>query len=273
MFSRKYGYKPEKILQVKSMSNGLRNRIWNLFYQEEVQARASDVLDIETIMGHQDTIAEKIADKLGFLKSSAQTSLEEFVLGRAEWCEVYDFIEVNISFLQGKEKRDRTRQYNKILEDENAGYRIVAGSVTPITNDSEIKTIEDASTSQFESVNQHIEKALLHYADLKNPDYANSIKESISAVEAMCCIITNKSGKQATLGVTIKELERHGVYIHSAMKKGFESLYGYASDEDGIRHGGKDLKNVPAEDAKYMLVTCSAFINYLVEKWSKIENE
>ncbi len=25
----------------------------------------------------------------------------------------------------------------------------------------------------------------------------------------------------------------------------------------------------PAEDAKYMLVSCSAFVNYLIEKWSK----
>jgi hypothetical protein len=31
-----------------------------------------------------------------------------------------------------------------------------------------------------------------------------------------------------------------------------------------------DFKDVPAEDAKYMLVSCSAFVNYLVEKWSKI---
>ena len=41
------------------------------------------------------------------------------------------------------------------------------------------------------------------------------------------------------------------------------------SDEDGIRHGGIDFKWAPAEDAKYMLVSCSAFVNYLIEKWSK----
>ena len=52
----------------------------------------------------------------------------------------------------------------------------------------------------------------------------------------------------------------------------FKDLYGYASDENGIRHGGIDFKNVPPEDAKFMLVSCSAFVNYLIEKWSKVEN-
>ena len=35
------------------------------------------------------------------------------------------------------------------------------------------------------------------------------------------------------------------------MESGFSSLYGYTSDQDGIRHGGIDFKNAPAEDAKY----------------------
>ena len=41
-------------------------------------------------------------------------------------------------------------------------------------------------------------------------------------------------------------------------------------DEKGIRHAGIDFVDAPAEDAKYMLVSCSAFVNYLIEKWSKI---
>lgn len=62
------------------------------------------------------------------------------------------------------------------------------------------------------------------------------------------------------------------MHIHGAMKNAFSSLYGYASDENGIRYGGIDFANAPAEDAKYMLVFCSAFINYLIEKWSKHQN-
>lgn len=63
------------------------------------------------------------------------------------------------------------------------------------------------------------------------------------------------------------------MHIHGAMERAFLALYGYASDENGIRHGGIDFKNAPAEDAKYMLISCSTFVNYLMEKWSKIQNK
>lgn len=87
----------------------------------------------------------------------------------------------------------------------------------------------------------------------------------------MCCIITGTSGGQATLGATIKKLKDNGVHIHNAMERAFLALYGYTSDETGIRHGGIDFQRVPAEDAKYMLVSCSAFVSYLMEKWGKLD--
>ena len=40
---------------------------------------------------------------------------------------------------------------------------------------------------------------------MKNSDYENSIKESISVVEAMCCIITGLDGGNITLGKAIKK--------------------------------------------------------------------
>ena len=160
-----------------------------------------------------------------------------------------------------------------MLEQEKSGYRIVAGEVAPITNKSEIETIEQAANTDYPSVNQHIQKAVSLYADINSPDYENSIKESISAVEAICSIITGITGKEATLGNTIKHLKDRGLHIHKAMESGFSSLYGYTSDENGIRHGGIDFKNAPAEDAKYMLVSCSAFVNYLIEKWSKVKTD
>ncbi len=160
--------------------------------------------------------------------------------------------------------------YARILIDENQQYRIYRNQIVPLVSNEEMAEIESASATCFESVNRHIEKAWNHFADRKHPDYENSVKESISAVEAICCTITGTSGAQATLGAAIKKLKDNGVHIHGAMEKAFLALYGWASDENGIRHGGIDFKNVPAEDTKYMLVSCSAFVNYLIEKWSKV---
>ena len=275
MFSEKYGYKQEKKIQIKSITKELRNRIWNLFYQCELKPYEVDENFLDDFLSGKPTIEEKIVDKLGLSINSVtppKTRLRTYIEQSAKWYEVYDVVEIYISFLDKKKREQRTKQLNTIFEQEKSGYRIVLGEITPITNDAEIETIEQAAATPYDSVNQHISKALAHYADLKNPDYENSVKEAISAVEAMCCIITGTSGKQATLGNAIKKLEDKGVHIHGGMKQGFKDLYGYASDESGIRHGGKDFKSVPPEDAKFMLISCSAFVNYLIEKWSKVEN-
>ncbi|VAX31463.1 hypothetical protein MNBD_NITROSPINAE05-986, partial [hydrothermal vent metagenome] len=46
----------------------------------------------------------------------------------------------------------------------------------------------------------------------------------------------------------------------------FSSLYGYTSDEGGIRHALMESENVDFNDAKFMLVVCSAFINFVLGK-------
>ena len=54
--------------------------------------------------------------------------------------------------------------------------------------------------------------------------------------------------------------------IHPALKAGFSSIYGYTSSAEGIRHALQDQPSLKSEDALFMLVACSAFINYLVAK-------
>lgn len=279
MFSEKYGYKEPKIIQFESVSNELRNRIWNLFYQSEIKDGGLTSKRLNLALNGEQTIEEKIIDRLGFLINSAgkgqtaEAQLKEYVFQITQWYEIYDFIEIHLSYLKEDERKIRTKQYNVILEQEKAGYRIVSGEIAPITNEVEINTIEQSANTEFQSVNQHIQKALNLYADIKNPDYENSIKESISAVESICCIITGISGANATLGKALKKLKDCGIHIHQAMENAFLSLYGYTSDENGIRHGGIDFKSAPSEDAKYMLISCSAFVNYLIEKYKRVEED
>lgn len=273
MFSEKYGYKPEKAIEYECISDELRRRIWNLFSQQEIRAGGLTSKRLSQAVNGEQTIEEKIVDRMGFLidptskNLTTQAQLKSNILQFFSWFEVYDFIDIHLSFLTEDERAKRIKQYNDLLEQEKAGYRIVAGEVAPVTNESEIQAIEQAASTPYQSVNQHIKKALALYADLKAPDYENSVKESISAVEAMCCIIT---GKDATLNKAIEKLKNNGVHIHPALEKAFTSLYAYTCDEKGIRHAGIEFVDTPAEDAKYMLVSCSAFVNYLFEKWSKV---
>lgn len=130
----------------------------------------------------------------------------ESLFSKKEWHFVYDFIEVYLEKEFEKRKSNANnlaREFNRVLEEEKSGYRIVKRLVASITNKSELKSIEQSINTKYDSVNTHMSKALSLYSRCKNPDYENSIKESISAIESLCCIITDNN--KATLGDALKK--------------------------------------------------------------------
>ncbi|MCD8290578.1 MAG: hypothetical protein LUC91_03645, partial [Prevotella sp.] len=189
-----------------------------------------------------------------------------------KWYEKLDLLEFTIKYL-----RERVQKRNPVLdkfinrlnsefERLNFGYRIVNDEVVEITSEVEIKAIEDSLKSTHQNIRMHLDKALQLYAKRPDGDYSNSIKESISAVEAYCRERTGKS----TLGDALKNLESKGIVIPKALNDAFTKLYIYTNQPDtGIRHALMDTdgKYTPkAEEALFMLVSCSAFISYLMKK-------
>ena len=167
------------------------------------------------------------------------------------------------------EQTSFTELFNNVFEKEYVGYRFINNQVAPITEETEFEALGEAINSPYKNVNQHLDKSLKYFSDRTNPDYANSIKESISAVEAMCSIIL---GKSHTLGAALKNLEDNGFPIHPALKEGFLKIYDYTSDAPGIRHAGNlGGRGATFEEAKFMLVSCSAFINYLKSAQAKVQ--
>jgi hypothetical protein len=114
-----------------------------------------------------------------------------------------------------------------------------------------------------EAVSEHIKTALHLYSKKPDPDYRNSIKESISAVEAAVRIISGDTN--ATLGDALKVMDASKP-IHGAFKQALLKLYGYTSDEGGIRHSLLESTNIDESDARFMLITCSAFVNYFISR-------
>ena len=277
-FSERYGYKPvREIIQKESMDDNLRNGIWSLFtiylwnqvdyssYQSHGNINTSN---LKTLI---------IAYWLNFFKQPIDTIPIQFekVLYKVrssffncEWHEVYSFIEETLENYPREFKKNKelfTKELNNFLEKENSAYRIINNEITPITSEQEIQSIEDTlkNTNQYSGVQQHLNQALKLMSDRQNPDYRNSIKESISAVESICKIVTNED--KATLGKALKIIEdKHG--LHAALKGSLSQLYGYTSDADGIRHAMLEESNLSYIDAKFMLVACTNFINYLIEK-------
>ena len=267
-FSERYGY-VQKPLLFETISPALKNRIWNVYSCEIYTDGCSyDSHYLEEILDCLGLPFENVYDGSGVLSNLSK--LRNW-FDSAEWYRIYDFIEIYMAFLSPKQRVDARNNFNDVLRSENAGYRVSGFHVIPITNEIELQCIETAQETAYRSVNIHFQKATELYGKRPVPDYENTIKEAISAVEAMCCIITNS--KKATLGDALKRLESKGIKLHKALQNAMSNLYGYTSDESGIRHGSIDFTEASSEDAKYMLITCSAFVNYLIEKWSKVNPE
>ena len=95
-------------------------------------------------------------------------------------------------------------------------------------------------------------------------DYSGAVRESIHAVESTA---RHFDSDAKTLGPALKSLERAGA-LHPALKKAFSNLYGYTSDEQGIRHALIDgpQSNVGHDEAVFMLGACASFSSYLARK-------
>src|SRR5581483_2389444 len=141
------------------------------------------------------------------------------------WNEVYDFIEFSLTVAPESLSEGFTEFANGVLEQESSAYRFVEDQIVQITSPFEIQAVEGAITgSKHGAASEHLRQALEHLSDRKNPDFRNSIKESISAVESICRSITGDSS--ATLGKALTQLERD-TKLHPALKQSFSALYGY----------------------------------------------
>lgn len=162
-------------------------------------------------------------------------------------------------------KVDEFKFFNAIFEEECVGYRFIDDKIIKITDTVEIDEIQQASNCVFDGCRTHINNAISFLADRQKKDYKNCIKESISAVESICKVIVGN--EHATLGETLKELEKKRG-LKGPLKVAFEKLYSYTNDKGGVRHAdGLFSSNATFEEAKFMLVCCSAFVNYLISEY------
>jgi len=174
-----------------------------------------------------------------------------------------EFVEsIRSSFYSGS----RAKDFNGVLAAELSAYRFVEGKLAPISSEQDNQTVERAiaqTSDAYSPTSEHLKQAVALLARKPIPDYRNSIKESISAVEAICAVVTGDP--KATLGQALKVIDSQAP-IHGALRSAFEKLYGYTSDAEGIRHALLEENTLEQEDAIFMLVTCSAFVSYVIAK-------
>lgn len=282
-FSERYGYETAREdIQVESMDKPLRNGLWSLLVDHVWSKISFDRANNDYTL-HNDQYFRYLCQQLWF--SYFKIPLDELgnswtgILSilkqhffRCEWNKVYDFVEFVADNFKKPQFHNRfITECNVLLEREKSAYRFVNGTIAPIIEQYEVAEIEQTLEHSESPVRAHLKRALELFSDRGLPDYRNSIKESISAVESLVKFATGEN--KSTLGQLIKKLEAEFGLNH-ALAAALNKLYGYTSDVDGVRHGMTELNKTDFNDAKFMLVVCSAFINFVTGKMErKIENQ
>jgi hypothetical protein len=274
-FSQRIGIQPVKeIIQKDKIDDDLRNSLWNAIYfhyLNNLPTYKSSIKGVSYKYIYQLWIQffKKPIDEIPGKCTEIVKYIKDWFYN-AKWWGIYDLIDFTAEFDYENNNSDFEKVVNIFLKQELSAYSFINHKLVQITSAEEINEIQDildrTESSALSNVRSHFVSSLDKLSDRINPDYRNSIKESISAVEAIVRIISGD--KKAELGKALKIIEDR-VGLHKSLKNGFSAIYGYTSDDDGIRHALTQDSKCDQEDAKYMLVSCSAFVNYLIVKAEK----
>jgi len=210
-FSERYGYKPiREIIQIESIDEPLKNGLWSLLkiHVWDHVHYTSGMYGGYFLSNNEDHY--KLCERLWFdyfkkpldqLDGDWKKVLEKLrrYFFESEWYELYDFIEFIANNFPKYNFRDRFMQScNILLEKEMSAYRFVGGIITRITEQHEVAEIEKALETSAGPVSTHLRRSIELLSNREKPDYRNSIKESISAVESFVSITVGV--EKGTLG-------------------------------------------------------------------------
>ena len=280
LFSERYGYvKPRDVLVRECINIDIQNAICSAFDNLRQNYKSIDLnvgkecVNSYTVMEMAIWVLFLNKRKNNLYTSNGQCKVvaTTFLESDEIWYKKLDMLEFTIKWMadnySDNARQDILKKFVHYLNTRfqilGSAYRIVNNQIVEITSEVEIIAIEEA-LKVSDPIAEHLSTSMALLSQRPNPDYRNSIKESISAVEYICREITGKT----TLGDALKELDKKGLQLSNMLKTAFEKLYVYTNDKStGIRHALMDEKDAPGfDEAKFMLVACSAFVNYINAK-------
>ena len=281
LFSQRYGYEPlPEPMRLEELSSDLRREIWNAVREVLVEKRkgyienyyfeASGKKFFERVLGantktSEDEISTKHNQVCAHLKNSVLTH---------QFNQVLDLIEImvndrDITEYFVKRINNSFEQYAAAyrLDESQQPYRFVPRS-SKEQGEATQQAIETIRENDLEGAAAHLRQATEH---INARQYGDSITDSIHAVESVARAIDPKASK--ALAPALDSIEKAGLLKHTALKAAFKKLYGYTSDEQGIRHPllDQDSPNVGLDEAMFMFGACASFAAYLAQKHRQAE--
>lgn len=264
-FSERIGAAPLRVtFQIDSTNATLRNRLLNCVVAHHPMFNGSSLANpgrgIWSDFFGESLLNYVSADMLR--KRLAAGVLDD----TARWFMIYDLIEFVARTLGSYPPSYHQAilfmaDCNEVLEQELSGFHFIDGVLTRITSELEVAAVEAGLGHPLPAAREHLRKALEHLGARPEAQTEATIHEALKAVEAQARDLAGMPS--TTLGAALKALKAKHQW-HTATLEAFEKQYGWASNDGGVRHAFKG----EAPDlaiAKYMLISCSAFVNYLEE--------
>jgi hypothetical protein len=287
-FSIRVGARQVPVLGLREIPNSLRIGLWNTFapwllehtmFGDEPKRRFQGIYSFHATNWPVDE---------AYSLDHVRKRLKKWFMDEAPWYSAYDFVQGvpdlvwhgldNPNIARFKQDNPQGYQYamglirayestlNAMLARHGAPYQYRDGLLLPVTNEHELAEISLAIEQlPFADARTHVETAAQLLSARPEPDYRNSIKESISAVESLLWDSIGHKGEKMI--VLLNEFEKkYAVEVHEAFKQMVVKLYGWTSDDSGVRHGISGEVTVGHTEARFALVMCSALVNFLAQK-------
>lgn len=266
-FSQRIGARPAYTSGLEEASELLRIAAWNATLPRLLPDSAQDwtayQANAKALWAH----INWRADEIPIYAVDARKLLKPFWFG-SPWEDFFDAYEFVVQLLTPDRRLAGAAgkwigEMNHLLAVQGCAYRFIAGELAPVTNTTEVKEVVAATECAIGPAAKHIRDALGLLPPNPNAMPRNSAKESISAVESALKHLTGEPA--ATLGEGLKAFERRYGPLHPAIRRLLDQFYTYTNGPDGIRHGlVEGAADVTVNDARFVVVNCSAFVNYLI---------
>ncbi|MFB2563661.1 hypothetical protein [Rhizobium sp. IMFF44] len=249
-------------LNLKELSPVIKARFWGYIYSQ-IEADLSYGL----VTGTMGKASRAFAIQSGMLIDDWDARVgpvtrawKRYFSEEASYADTLEFMEWYARYMDDPEV---DRFINAVLVHERAAYRFIDGSIVALASPEEgvtvLKAIDATAKAGLSGAKAHLLNAS---SNLTAGKYADSVRESIHAVEA---VMFKKTGITGSFTGALKEYAKANP-MHTAFSEALVKLYGYTSNEQGVRHSlfDKGDADVTEKDALFMFGVCAAFVTYLL---------
>ena len=251
-------------LKLKELSPIIKARLWAPIYAkiEACKTQYGNLTDPMKTMGRLYAVERlnMLMDEWDGKASTLTLYWKRHFLSQASYADTLGFIEW---YARHMDDISIERFIDNVLTHERAAYRFVDRSIVALASPEEGATVLQALKATANAGLSGARSHLLNASsNLTAGRYADSVRESIHAVEA---VLFNKTGITGSFTSALKEYGKSHP-MHAAFSEALVKLYGYTSNEQGVRHSlfDKGDADVSEKDALFMFGVCAAFVTYLL---------